>query len=65
MKMTKRMTKIYFDGERESGAYIRNAMVVLPEDYTMTQFVRAIKEAGYTRFMLPTMKRLVSIECEK
>lgn len=56
------MTKIYFDGQTEMGCYIRNAMVVLPEDYTMNQLIKAIKEAGYTKFMLPTMKRLVEVQ---
>lgn len=53
--------KVYFDGQRESGAYVQNAMVVLNEDWTMSQLVRAIKESGYVSFALPTMKRLVSI----
>jgi Mg/Co/Ni transporter MgtE len=53
--------KVYFDGELESGAYIQNAMVVLNEDWTMGQVVKAIKESGYKSFMLRTMKRLVRI----
>ena len=57
--------KVYFDGETEMGCYIQNAMVVLPEDYTMNQLVTAIKNAGYTRFMLPTMKRLVEVHREQ
>ena len=56
-----KMIKVYFDGETEMGCYIKNAMVVLPEDYTMNQLVTAIKNAGYTRFMLSTMKRLVEV----
>ena len=52
---------VYFDGELESGVYVQNAMVVLNEDWTMSQVVRAIKESGYKSFMLRTMKRLVRI----
>ena len=55
------MIKVYFNGTTESGCYIQNAMVVLHEDYTMNQLVKAIKEAGYINFMLPTMKRLVEV----
>ena len=57
--------KVYFNGETEMGCYIQNTMVVLPEDYTMNQLVTAIKNAGYTRFMLPTMKRLVDLPTMK
>lgn len=53
--------RVYFDGQRESGAYVQNAMVVLNEDWTMGQLVRAIKESGYVSFCLDTMKRLVRI----
>jgi hypothetical protein len=53
--------RIYFDGQRESGAYIQGAMVVLQEDYTMNQLVKAIKEAGYISFALETMRTLVRI----
>lgn len=56
-----KMVRVYFDGQRESGAYVQNAMVVLNEDWTMSQLVRAIKESGYVSFMLRTMKRLVRI----
>ena len=55
------MTRIYFDGVTEMGCVIKNAMVVLPEDYTMNQMVKAIKEAGYKMFMLNTMKRFVEV----
>lgn len=53
--------RVYFDGQRESGAYVQNAMVVLNEDWTMNQLVNAIKDAGYVSFCLDTMKRLVRI----
>ena len=53
--------KVYFNGNLECGAYIQNAMVEVPEDYTMNQMVNAIKAAGYVTFKLPTMKRLVRI----
>lgn len=53
--------KVYFDGERESGAYVQCASVILNEDWTMLQLVNAIKEAGYISFCLDTMKRLVRI----
>ena len=56
------MTRVYFNGVTEMGCYIQNAMVVLPEDYTMSQLVNAIKEAGYKMFMLDTMKRLVEVK---
>lgn len=55
------MEKIYFDGARESGALVLNAVVVLPEGWGMSQLVRAIKEAGYVSFMTRTMKRFVKI----
>lgn len=55
------MTKVYFDGQLECGAYIQNAMVIVPEDYTMNQLVTAIKDAGYVSFMTRTMRILVEI----
>lgn len=53
--------KVYFNGNLECGAYIQNAVVIVPEDYTMRQMVSAIKSAGYTTFKLPSMKRLVRV----
>lgn len=50
------MTKIYFYGITEMGSCIQDAMVVVPEDYTMNQLVQAIKAAGYKMFKLNTMK---------
>lgn len=55
------MIKVYFDGQLECGAYVQNACVILHEDYTMRQFVNAVKEAGYVSFMTRNMKRLVEI----
>lgn len=55
------MITVYFDGQLECGAYIQNAKVILPEDYTMNQLVTAIKNAGYVSFMTRTMKILVEI----
>lgn len=54
-------TMVYFNGQLECGAYIQNARVEVPEDYTMNQLVTAIKNAGYVSFMTETMKRLVEI----
>lgn len=56
------MTTIYFNGQLECGAYIQNAMVIVPEDYTMNQLVTAIKNAGYISFMTRTMRTLVKIK---
>ena len=58
------MTRIYFMGITKMGCVIQNAMVTVPEDYTMLQLVRAIKANGYTAFMVPGMKRFVNIEKE-
>mgnify|MGYP007070091624 CR=1 FL=1 len=56
-----KMTRIYFTGITEMGCCIQNAMVVIPEDYTMNQMAKAIKTAGYKMFMLSTMKKFVEI----
>ena len=50
------MKKIYFDGITEMGSSIKDAMVILPEDYTMNQLVSEIKALGYKMFKLNTMK---------
>jgi len=55
------MTKVYFNGQLESGAYIQNACVIINEDYTMNQLVTAIRKAGYVSFMTQTMNSLVKI----
>lgn len=55
-------TKVYFNGQLKSGAYIQGAFVEVPEEYTMNQLVKAIKARGYTSFMTQTMKTLVQIE---
>lgn len=59
------MKTVYFNGELNVGcggaAYIQGASVNVPDDYTMTQLVNAIKEAGYISFMTDSMKKLVRI----
>lgn len=55
------MTRIYFDGITEMGCVIKDAMVVVNEDYTMTQLVNAIKANGYKMFKLNTMKIFVAV----
>lgn len=56
------MTTVYFNGQLECGAYIQNAMVIVPEDYTMNQLITAIKNAGYVSFMTRTMRTLFEIK---
>lgn len=56
------MTTIYFNGQLECVAYIQNAMVIVPEDYTMNQLVTAIRSAGYVSFMTKAMRTLVKIK---
>lgn len=53
--------KIYFDGITERGSVIKDAMVILREDYTSNQLVNEIKEGGFQYFMLPSMRRFVKI----
>lgn len=53
--------KIYFYGETELGAYVQGAMALVREDAGMSEIVRAIREAGYVRFMLPSMRCFVKI----
>lgn len=55
------MTRIYFDGQLKSGAYIQNAMITVSEDAGMNEIVTAIRELGYESFKLETMKKLVKI----
>ena len=55
------MKKVYFDGITEMGCVIKNAMVVVSEDYTMNQMVKAIKDNGYKMFKLDSMKRFVEV----
>lgn len=54
-------TRVYFDGQLECGAFIKNASVEVPEDYTMNQLVQAIKNRGFISFMTATMNVLVEI----
>lgn len=53
--------KIYFTGETKSGCFIQGAMVEVSKDATMIEIVRAIRDAGYSRFMLQSMNRLVDV----
>lgn len=55
------MIKVYFDGITNMGCCIKNAMMVLPEDYTMTQVVNEVKRLGYQMFKLDTMKVFVKV----
>lgn len=56
------MKKIYFIGETEKyGEYVQGACVTVSDDYTMTELVRAIKNAGYSTFMVDGMRRLAKV----
>lgn len=55
-------TTVYFDGITEMGCVIKNAMIIVPEDYTMHQMVNAIRAQGYKMFMLNNMKRFVKVQ---
>lgn len=57
----KKQIKVYFDGQRESGAFVQGASVTVNEDYTMRQLVNAIKAAGYVSFATDTMRRLAKV----
>lgn len=54
------MTEVGFIGITESGCCVYTSVSV-PEDYTMTQLVRAIKNAGYVRFCTNTMKKFAEV----
>jgi hypothetical protein len=56
-----KLTKVYFDGILECGAYIKGADVEVREDYGMNELVRAIKAAGYKAFMTENMRVLVKV----
>jgi hypothetical protein len=60
-KTMKKQIKVYFDGQRESGAFVQGASVTVNEDYTMRQLVNAIKAAGYVSFATETMRRLAKV----
>lgn len=55
------MTRVYFEGITEMGCVIKNAMVMVNDDWTMNELVTAIKNQRYTHFMLDTMKRFVEV----
>ena len=57
----KNTIKVYFNGVLECGAYIMGAEVEVPENYGMGQLVRAIKEAGYKKFMTETMRTMANV----
>jgi hypothetical protein len=61
VKTMKKQIKVYFDGQRESGAFVQGAAVTVNEDYTMRQLVNAIKAAGYVSFATETMRRLAKV----
>jgi hypothetical protein len=61
VKTMKKQIKVYFDGQRESGAFVQGASVTVNEDYTMRQLVNAIKAAGYVSFATETMRRLAKV----
>ena len=56
-----KLTKVYFDGVLECGAYIKGADVEVREDYGMNELVRAIKAAGYKAFMTDNMRVLAKV----
>lgn len=58
---TRKMVKVYFNGITEMGCCITDAMVVVPEDYTMGEIVRAIKANGYRYFRLDGMRRYAEV----
>ena len=57
----KKMKEVFFNGVLNCGAFIYGASVTVREDYTMTEIVKSIKDAGYKEFMLEGMKRLAKV----
>ncbi len=56
------MTRVYFDGiTAEYGCNVQGAMVVVNDDWTMTELVNAIRESGYCMFMLNSMRRYAEV----
>ena len=55
--------KVYINGQTNYGAYVQGVSVTLPEDYTMTQAVKAIGALGYVSFILieSNMKHVASV----
>lgn len=51
-----KMTTVYFNGITTGGCCIQNAMVTVRENYTMTEIVNAIRNAGYKKFQLCGMR---------
>lgn len=60
-EMERKETEVFFNGVLNCGAFIYGASVIVPEDYTMLEIVKAIKAAGYKAFMLPGMRRLADV----
>ena len=56
-----KMTKVCFTGITNMGCCIYGCEVFLPEDWTMNQLVKELKEQGYKMFMLNTMKRFAEV----
>lgn len=56
------MKKVYFMGITNMGCCIMNACVTVSNDYTMTELVRAIKNADYKAFKLNTMSRFCGVD---
>ena len=56
-EMEKKETEVFFNGVLNCGAVIYGASVIVPEDYTMLEIVKAIKAAGYKAFIMPGMRR--------
>ena len=59
--MERKETEVFFNGVLNCGAFIYGASVIVPEDYTRLEIVKAIKDAGYKEFMLPGMRRLAEV----
>ena len=60
-EMERKFKEITFNGVLNCGAFIYGASVTVPEDYRMSELVRAIKQAGYKQFMLDGMKTLANV----
>ena len=61
IEMERKETEVFFNGVLNCGAFIYGASVIVPEDPTMLEIVKAIKAAGYKAFMLPGMRRLADV----
>ena len=59
--MERKETEVVFNGVLNCGAFIYGASVIVPEDYTRIEIVKAIKAAGYKALILPGMRRLADV----